>query len=90
MTDPSVSRTFLDEIVNRKKMGDKKFHSETSLQQFGENEESKSPDSDRDPGASIVLSLVCFFIFVWIVIVINTQDSLYLLTVWSTKYFLIR
>ncbi|XP_026747058.1 proton channel OtopLc-like [Trichoplusia ni] len=53
MTDTNTAKKFvLDEIINRGKLGDKKFHSETSLQQFGEEQ---SPDiietpTDDDPG----------------------------------------
>lgn len=53
MTDTNTAKKFvLDEIINRGKLGDKKFHSETSLQQFGEDQ---SPDiietpTDDDPG----------------------------------------
>ncbi|KAG6465068.1 hypothetical protein O3G_MSEX014919 [Manduca sexta] len=54
MTDTNVQtpskKELLDEIVNRKKLGDKKFHSESSLQQFGENEETNGSDTNQDPG----------------------------------------
>ncbi|XP_072941899.1 proton channel OtopLc-like [Epargyreus clarus] len=40
-------KELLDEIVNRKKLGDKKFHSESSLQHFGEDDEAS--DSNKDP-----------------------------------------
>lgn len=52
--DPQTAKKeFLDEIVNRKKMGDKKFHSESSLQHFGEEDENNISDSTQDPGVSI-------------------------------------
>ncbi|CAH0628945.1 unnamed protein product [Chrysodeixis includens] len=53
MTDINTAKNLvLDEIINRGKLGDKKFHSETSLQQFGEDQ---SPDiletpTEEDPG----------------------------------------
>lgn len=52
MTEQNILRKeMLDEIVNRKNLGDKKFHSETSLQQFGENEiDIESRSDENDPG----------------------------------------
>ncbi|KAL0883838.1 hypothetical protein ABMA27_015923 [Loxostege sticticalis] len=52
MTDPNFDRQeVLDEIINRKKLGDKKFHSETSLQHFNEDaEEDVFPSKENDPG----------------------------------------
>ncbi|CAB3256575.1 unnamed protein product [Arctia plantaginis] len=39
MTDTAAAKNeVLDEIMNRGKLGDKKFHSETSLQKYGEDE----------------------------------------------------
>ncbi|XP_045459849.1 proton channel OtopLc-like [Melitaea cinxia] len=42
----------LEEVVNRKNIGDKKFHSETSLEKFGENieEEEEVTFRTKDPG----------------------------------------
>ncbi|XP_013185850.2 proton channel OtopLc [Amyelois transitella] len=40
----------LDEIINRKKLGDKKFHSETSLQHYEEDVEKNDPETREDPG----------------------------------------
>ncbi|XP_053600249.1 proton channel OtopLc-like [Plodia interpunctella] len=43
----------LDEIINRKKMGDKKFHSETSLQHFDDDANKSQNDEGfvrKDPG----------------------------------------
>lgn len=40
----------LDDIVNKNNMGDKKFHSESSLQHFVEDEEAQSPHVIKDPG----------------------------------------
>lgn len=52
MVEPAVAKKeLMDEIVNRKNMGDKKFHSETSLQQFGDDE-ATTPEVD-DPGVCI-------------------------------------
>lgn len=49
MTDTSTARKeVLDEIINRGKLGNKKFHSETSLQQFGEDE--AGDITSADPG----------------------------------------
>ena len=50
----STKKEDLDEIVNREKMGDKKFHSETSLQKFGEEEgmEASETGNGDDPGVS--------------------------------------
>ncbi|KAI8440151.1 hypothetical protein MSG28_001547 [Choristoneura fumiferana] len=55
MTDTSsgnLRKEVLEEIVNRKKMGDKKFHSETSLQHYGEEDQPDYDDveTDKDPG----------------------------------------
>nr|XP_049697006.1 proton channel OtopLc [Helicoverpa armigera] len=53
MTDINAAKKeVLDEIVNRGKLGDKKFHSETSLQQFGEDEGADAPETPAgdDPG----------------------------------------
>lgn len=55
--DDGRKKDRLDETVNRNNMGDKKFHSETSLQHFGEDEEPHSPDVVKDPG-------VCTFCFI--------------------------
>ncbi|XP_063616079.1 proton channel OtopLc-like [Cydia splendana] len=55
MTDTgtgNIRKDILDEIVNRKRMGDKKFHSETSLQHYEEPEDEPDYDveADGDPG----------------------------------------
>lgn len=56
MTDPNFDRKeMLDEIINRKKMGDKKFHSETSLQHYNEDEDS---DFSKDPGVCIKFDFI--------------------------------
>lgn len=47
----------LDDIVIKSNMGDKKFHSETSLQHFVEDEETQGPHVVKDPG-------VCTFLIV--------------------------
>lgn len=57
MTDTSsgnLRREVLEEIVNRKKMGDKKFHSETSLQHYEDEDQPDYDDveGDKDPGVS--------------------------------------
>lgn len=40
----------LDDVMNKNNMGDKKFHSESSLQHFvEEEEETESPDVIKDP-----------------------------------------
>ncbi|XP_045492302.1 proton channel OtopLc-like [Colias croceus] len=49
MTDITSRKELMDEIVSRKNMGDKKFHSETSLQNF-DNEEAVPPEVAEDPG----------------------------------------
>lgn len=54
----------LDDIVNKNNMGGKKFHSETSLQHFVEDEETESPHVVKDPG-------VCTFL---IIIFLNFQS----------------
>ncbi|XP_047989046.1 proton channel OtopLc-like [Leguminivora glycinivorella] len=50
----NIRKDLLDEIVNRKRMGDKKFHSETSLQHYDEPDDEPDYDmeaeADRDPG----------------------------------------
>ncbi|KAJ8726943.1 hypothetical protein PYW08_015340 [Mythimna loreyi] len=48
----AAKKEVLDAIVNRGKLGDKKFHSETSLQQFGEDEGVSASDAGNgdDPG----------------------------------------
>ncbi|CAH2063365.1 unnamed protein product, partial [Iphiclides podalirius] len=46
----AAHKEVLDEIVNRKKLGDKKSHSETSLQNLDENEEGNFSDISKDPG----------------------------------------
>ncbi|XP_075972823.1 proton channel OtopLc-like [Anticarsia gemmatalis] len=51
MTDPAAAKKeVLDEIINRGKLGRKKFHSETSLQQFGEDEATDVSEAGPDPG----------------------------------------
>ncbi|XP_028177354.1 proton channel OtopLc-like isoform X1 [Ostrinia furnacalis] len=51
MTDPNFDRKeMLDEIITRKKLGDKKFHSETSLQRYNEDEDDVFPNKEKDPG----------------------------------------
>ena len=53
MTDTNTTRKeVLDQIINRGKLGDKKFHSETSLQQFGEDEGADAAETGAgdDPG----------------------------------------
>lgn len=54
MTEPipgmSNKKELLDEIVNRNKLGNKKSHSETSLQQYGENDDVFTIDAGQDPG----------------------------------------
>lgn len=60
MTDTNVSKKeILDEIVNRGKLGNKKFHSETSLQQFGEDEGVNPSElgTDEDPGVCTTIAL---------------------------------
>lgn len=50
MSEPDVNRRdLLQEIINKKMLGDKKFHSESSLQRFNEEEDS---DPNKDPGVS--------------------------------------
>lgn len=48
----------LDDIVNKINMGDKKFHSETSLQNFVEEEETQSPHVINDPGVCTFLIII--------------------------------
>ncbi|GBP35861.1 hypothetical protein EVAR_27782_1 [Eumeta japonica] len=43
-------KAMLEEMMNRKKMGDKKFHSESSLQNFEEDMEPETPKVEKDPG----------------------------------------
>lgn len=60
MTDNNVARKqVLDEILNRGKLGVKKFHSETSLQQFGEDEEANVSvtGTEDDPGVCMTTDL---------------------------------
>lgn len=61
MTEPipgmSNKKELLDEIVNRNKLGNKKSHSETSLQQYGENDDVFTIDAGQDPGVSILMCL---------------------------------
>lgn len=45
----------LDDIVHKNNMGDKKCHSESSLQHFVEDEEAQSPHVIKDPGVRIFL-----------------------------------
>ncbi|XP_038213292.1 proton channel OtopLc-like [Zerene cesonia] len=49
MTESLPRKELMDEIVSRKNLGDKKFHSETSLQNF-ENDDAVSPEVAEDPG----------------------------------------
>lgn len=44
----------VDEVEMRKNMGDKRFHSETSLQHMGE--ENDYVDGDKDPGVRTSLN----------------------------------
>lgn len=55
MTDQTeAKKQVLDEIINRNSMGDKKYHSETSLQQFGDEEEGSGEDvGSKDPGVRL-------------------------------------
>lgn len=54
MTEPSKDKKdLLEEILNRKNLGEKKYHSETSLQKFGEENEEQTPELTQDPGVSI-------------------------------------
>ncbi|XP_014356010.2 proton channel OtopLc [Papilio machaon] len=51
MADPKVAhKEVMEEIVNRKKLGDKKSHSETSLQNLEDIDESVVTDAGKDPG----------------------------------------
>lgn len=54
MADSQVAhKEVMDEIVNRKKLGDKKSHSETSLQNLEDIDESVIIDAGKDPGVSV-------------------------------------
>lgn len=49
----------LENVVNRKNFVDKKFHSETSLEKFGEdNDEEEVTIRSKDPGVCIIQSLL--------------------------------
>ncbi|XP_052738181.1 proton channel OtopLc-like [Bicyclus anynana] len=49
MTEPNAGKGDIsEEILNRKNLGEKKYHSETSLQKFGE--ENEEPEATKDPG----------------------------------------
>ncbi|XP_068627846.1 proton channel OtopLc-like [Battus philenor] len=51
MADPKIAhKEVMEEILNRNKMGDKKFHSETSLQNLDDNEGAIISDGIKDPG----------------------------------------
>lgn len=53
MTDTAAARReVLNEIENRARLGGKKSHSESSLQQFGEDEAVDISPTDPDPGVS--------------------------------------
>lgn len=65
----NITKKQPDEEVNRKNMGDKKFHSESSLQHFGEDEEPQSLDVVKDPG-------VCTFRNYFLYISIATKGLL--------------
>ncbi|XP_046978888.1 proton channel OtopLc-like [Vanessa cardui] len=46
----AARKEMLEDIVNRNNMGDKKFHSETSLEKFGEENQGDLSDNPNDPG----------------------------------------
>lgn len=74
MTDQTeVRKQVFNEIENRKSMGDKKYHSETSLQQFGDEEGSTEEIGNKDPG-------VCLFTFYLYIIINNIVVQYYFLT----------
>ncbi|CAH2268167.1 jg8174 [Pararge aegeria aegeria] len=51
MTEPITDKKeTMEEIVNRKNLGEKKYHSETSLQKFGDENEEQDQDIAKDPG----------------------------------------
>lgn len=55
MTDPAVAKNeVLDEIMNRGKLGDKKFHSETSLQKYVDDE--PADVEPTDPAVSTIVT----------------------------------
>lgn len=65
MTDTNAAKKeVLDEIANRGKLGDMKFHSETSLQKFGEDEGAAASEAGKgeDPGVSPNKSYSFFFL----------------------------
>ncbi|CAK1551731.1 unnamed protein product [Leptosia nina] len=50
MSENNVTQNETEEALARKNMGDKKFHSETSLQHYSQNEENASTELTMDPG----------------------------------------
>ncbi|XP_052751556.1 proton channel OtopLc-like [Galleria mellonella] len=55
MAEINIDKTeILDEIKNRKNMGDKKFHSESSLQNYVEEDEFPGSKEEEDPGVQNV------------------------------------
>ncbi|CAG4964865.1 unnamed protein product [Parnassius apollo] len=51
MTDPqAIHKEVMGEIINRRKLGENKYHSETSLQNLEESEMENTADMTKDPG----------------------------------------
>lgn len=64
----------LDDIVNKNNMGDKKSHSESSLQHFVDDEEAQSPHVIKDPGVCTFLNY--YFLCIYDVVQFGTGGSL--------------
>lgn len=66
----NLRKELMDEIVGRKRMGDKKFHSESSLHQaFGEEDPTRSSSDEPDPGVSkafVLMILIRLFFQIFI------------------------
>ncbi|XP_049865002.1 proton channel OtopLc-like [Pectinophora gossypiella] len=58
MTEPNeVPKDLMEEIMNRSKLGAHRSHSETSLQNFGEDEHPHTPEVFEDPGVQNVATM---------------------------------
>lgn len=61
MSVPSDARSQLMAEIRQGKLGNKRFHSENSLQQFGEEDPVTPEKTDTDPGVSVLYEYFVFF-----------------------------
>lgn len=63
VTDPSEAKKKVLEEITNKNLGSKRYHSETSLQQYEENEDDVFEDrGEKDPGVRKAIILIILWL----------------------------